>query len=155
MRGSGCLHHDIRNCVPLVAFGVVKGIRADLNMPRWILAQFQERGSYRTEDCLDFLEWALEPAACPQQSTIVMLDWFAPHLSPEVAELVSKKGHMLLHHGGGVTGLEQVNAARPGIHHIFSCVLCPYVVDMYVCIKMCVGRLVWRRILTYTPPSNG
>ncbi len=89
------------------------GIRGALQVPVWLLVQFQERGSYRTEDMLDFLDWALPPAACPQESIVVILDWFAPHLSAEVAELVARKGHLLLHHGGGVTGLEQVNEARP------------------------------------------
>ena len=81
-------------------------------VPPWLLVQFQEHGSYRTDDVVDFLDWSLEPAACPQQSTVVLLDWFSAHLSREVAELVAKKGHVLLLHGGGVTGIEQVNAAR-------------------------------------------
>ena len=62
---------------------------------------------------MEFLEWALEPAACPQESIVVMLDWFSAHLSPEVAELVARKGHVLLFHGGGVTGIEQVNETWP------------------------------------------
>ena len=98
-------------CAPLCLsiFQLVEGIRTDLEAPPWLLVQFQERDSYRTEDVLEFLEWALEPAACPQESVIVMLDWFSAHLSPEVAELVARKGHVLLFHGGGVTGLEQIN----------------------------------------------
>ena len=87
------------------------GIRAGLHVPPWLLVQFQERGSYRTEDVVDFLDWALEPAACPQQSTVVLLGWFSAHLSAEVAALVARKGHILLLHGGGVTGIEQINAA--------------------------------------------
>lgn len=74
--------------------------------------QTQERGSYRTEDVTAFLDWALEPAACPQDSTVVLLDWYSAHLSQEVADLVAAKGHILLLHGGGVTGIEQVNAPR-------------------------------------------
>ena len=84
-------------------------IRKGMMVPPWLLLQFQERGSYRTEDVLQFLDWALEPAACPQESIIVLLDWFSAHLSAEVAELVARKGHVLLFHGGGVTGIEQVN----------------------------------------------
>ena len=92
---------------------MVEGIRAGLEAPPWLLVQFQERGSYRTEDVLEFLEWALEPAACPEQSIIVLLDWYSAHLDPAVAAVVARKGHVLLHHGGGVTGIEQVNDARP------------------------------------------
>ena len=80
--------------------------------------QTQEKGSYRTEDMLDFLDWALPAAACPEESMIVLLDWFAPRLSEEVAELVARKGHILLHHGGGVTGFEQINAAWPERLHV-------------------------------------
>ena len=77
-----------------------------------MLLQFQERGSYRTEDVLTFLDWALEPAACPRESIVVMLDWYSAHLTPEVTELVAGKGHVLLFHGGGVTGIEQINDSR-------------------------------------------
>ena len=78
-----------------------------------MLVQTQEKGSYRTHDAVTFLDWALPPAACPQDSIVVLLDWFSAHLSTEVAELVASKGHILLFHGGGVTGMEQVNAPRP------------------------------------------
>ena len=72
------------------------------------------------EDVVQFLDWALAPAACPEESIVVMLDWFSAHLSTEVAELVASKGHVLLFHGGGVTGLEQVNAAW--LSALFACV---------------------------------
>ncbi len=81
-----------------------------------MLVQTQEKGSYRTDDMIAFLDWALPTAACPSESIVVILDWFAPHLSEEVHELVSSKGHVLLHHGGGVTGLEQVNDT-----HLHAC----------------------------------
>ena len=74
-----------------------------------MLLQHQERGSYRSKDVSDFLEWALPEAMTPQDSIVVMLDWYSAHLSDEVEETVHEKGHVLLHHGGGVTGLEQVN----------------------------------------------
>ena len=87
-----------------------------------MLLQTQEKGSYRTEDMLEFLDWALPTAACPEESVVVLLDWFSAHLSEEVAELIARKGHILLHHGGGVTGLEQVNASRLA----FDLAACPY-----------------------------
>ena len=90
---------------------VQPGLKSGLTTPPWMLLQTQEKGSYRTEDMLDFLDWSLPTAACPEESIIVLLDWFAAHLSEEVAELVARKGHILLHHGGGTTGFEQVNAA--------------------------------------------
>jgi len=77
--------------------------------------QRQEKGSYRTEDVVAFLEWCLPAAMSPQESIIVMLDWYVAHLSDEVAEVVRRKGHVLLFHGGGVTGLEQINVSRPSV----------------------------------------
>lgn len=84
-------------------------LRAQLDAPPWLLLQFQERGSYRAEDVVDALEWSLPAARAPEESMIIMLDWFAAHLSASVAEVVRRKGHILLLHGGGVTGAEQVN----------------------------------------------
>ena len=84
-------------------------IRAALSHPPFMLVQFQERGSYRVRDVLDALDWALPAATSSTESTIVMLDWFAAHLHADVAELIRSKGHILLMHGGGVTGCEQVN----------------------------------------------
>ena len=77
-----------------------------------MLLQTQEKGSYRTEDCIEFLKWALPDASCAEESIVVLLDWFAAHLHDDVHEILRQKGHILLHHGGGVTGFEQVNAAR-------------------------------------------
>ena len=89
-----------------------RGIIPKINKPDWLLVQAQQKGSYRTVDVKDFLEWALPPAACPEESIVVLLDWFSAHTDPEVAELVAAKGHILLFHGGGVTGIEQVNESR-------------------------------------------
>ncbi len=84
-------------------------LRAALHAPPGMLLQFQERGSYRTADVVEALDWALEDAARPQDSVVVLLDWFSAHLSDSVQQLIRDKGHILLHHGGGVTGAEQVN----------------------------------------------
>ena len=104
-----CLHVQHKPWATIV----VKGILASLDAPDWMLAQTQEKGSYRTSDVVAFLDWALPTAACPQDSIVVLLDWYSAHLSAEVAELVASKGHILLFHGGGVTGMEQVNVPRP------------------------------------------
>ena len=46
----------------------------------------------------------------PQDSVCVMLDWFSAHLHEDVRQLiVEEKGHCLLFHGGGVTGVLQPN----------------------------------------------
>lgn len=80
-----------------------------LDFPPWMLVQFQENGSYRAEDVVAALRWGLPPAASPQESVVVMLDWFAAHLTEQVQDCIRELGHIPLYHGGGVTGLEQIN----------------------------------------------
>ena len=77
--------------------------------PGWLKIQTQEKGSYRAQDVVCALDWSLPAADTPQQSIVVLLDWFSAHLSEEVREAIRSKGHVLLLHGGGVTALEQVN----------------------------------------------
>ena len=96
------------------------GTTAGLSAPPWCKLQYQERGSYRAEDCVDFLDWALPAASCPADSVVVMLDWFSAHLSEEVQALIRAKGHVLLFHGGGTTGIEQINATWPGLFHFLA-----------------------------------
>jgi hypothetical protein len=74
-----------------------------------IMVQTQEKGSYRVEDCLEFLDWLLPVAATPADSCVMMLDYYSAHLHESVRELVHGKGHILMYHGGGTTPIEQVN----------------------------------------------
>ena len=71
--------------------------------------QVQENGSYRASDCAAALEWILPDAADSSESLVVLLDWFSAHRSEEVEQVVHRKGHVLLFHGGGVTPFIQVN----------------------------------------------
>lgn len=97
-------------------------IRAQLLVPSCVLLQFQEKGSYRLQDVLEYLEWILDrsrttvvPRASsqdgeppPGRRVVYILDWFAPHLDPKVDELVHSAGHAVLRIGGHLTGLVQV-----------------------------------------------
>ena len=111
-------------------------IRSGLRVPPGVLLQFQEKGSYRLEDVLEYLEWILdrsrlvdpppppgvgpasgqassnpEAAAAslgPGRRVMYLLDWFAPHLDPAVDDLVHSAGHAVLRVGGHLTGLVQV-----------------------------------------------
>jgi hypothetical protein len=74
-----------------------------------VLVQTQEKGSYRVEDVLEFLDWWLPVAEHPQDSLLVMLDWFSAHLHEKVQQLVHREGHLLDYHGGGTTPIGQVN----------------------------------------------
>ena len=40
---------------------------------------------------------------------VVLLDWYAGHRTDEVEAVVTRKGHLLLFHGGGTTPWTQVN----------------------------------------------
>ena len=71
--------------------------------------QTQEEGSYRSEDMVDALNWMLPMAHSPDESIVVLLDWFSGHLTQEVEDLIRSKGHVLLFHGGGTTPFTQIN----------------------------------------------
>ena len=55
---------------------IVRGIRENFELPSWMKVQVQEKGSYRSEDVVQFLEWALPDANSSEESIIVILDWF-------------------------------------------------------------------------------
>ena len=63
-----------------------------ISAPHWMLIQFQEKGSYRSEDVVDFLEWALPEARTSEESVVVLLDWFSAHLSDAVRNAIQSKG---------------------------------------------------------------
>ena len=88
---------------------IVRGIEEHFGQPLWMKVQVQEKGSYRAEDMIEFLEWALPDANSSEESIIVLLDWFSAHRSDEVEQLVKRKGHVLLFHGGGTTPFTQIN----------------------------------------------
>ena len=74
------------------------------------MVQTSPKGSYRTEQLLEYFDELLPVAERPEDSVCLMLDWFSAHLSEEVWEqVVEEKGHMLAFHGGGVTGILQSN----------------------------------------------
>lgn len=88
---------------------ILKKLKPKFACPDWMMLQTQTHGSYRSEDVCEFLEWALPNASCGEESIIVLLDWFQGHRTVEVEELVKRKGHVLLFHGGGTTPFTQIN----------------------------------------------
>ena len=96
------------------AKGKGERIRQGLSVPRGVLLQFQERGSYRLEDCLEYLQWILDrsravgAASQENRRVVYMCDWFAPHLDESLDDLVHAAGHAILRIGGHLTGLVQV-----------------------------------------------
>ena len=105
------------------ASGGGERIRENLQVPQGVLLQFQEKGSYRLPDVLayilDFGSLANRPsrgfeprqgyaAPKPGKRIIYLLDWFSPHLDPQVDTLIHSAGHAVLRIGGHLTGLVQV-----------------------------------------------
>ena len=75
----------------------------------WMKVQTQENGSYRSCDVVEALEWLLPKAEKPEDSIVVVLDWYSGHLTDEVMSCVRERGHVLIFHGGGCTPFTQVN----------------------------------------------
>ena len=38
---------------------------------------------------------------CSEERIVVILDWYSGHRTPDVEDVVRRKGHVLLFHGGG------------------------------------------------------
>ena len=87
---------------------IIKDLRAG-DRPDFLLIQVQEYGSYRSEDVVEALNWMLPRADKSWESMIVMLDWYSGHRTDEVRDLIRKKGHVLIYHGGGTTPFTQTN----------------------------------------------
>ena len=68
--------------------GITRKPNKDVTLPRAMLLQFQECGSYREEDVVEFLEWALPVCERPQESIYVLLDCYGAHDTEAVRECV-------------------------------------------------------------------
>ena len=69
----------------------------------------QAKGYYRAEDMVELLSAWLPQVGHESESIVVCLDWFAANMDNAVAELIRSRGHVLLLHGAGTTGYEQIN----------------------------------------------
>ena len=57
----------------------------------------------------DLLDKTLPQASSQEESIVVILNWYSAHRTPEVADPIKGKGHLVLFHGGGTTGYTQIN----------------------------------------------
>lgn len=84
-------------------------IDKDLNMS----VQWQERGSYRTENIIRYLAKWLDPwteaRAAGQDYRILMMDVAGCHVSDAVEDFAWGRGYIVLLHYGCITGVTQVN----------------------------------------------
>ena len=74
---------------------------------------FGPKGSYRLEHVIRFIETVMEDFTPERQQAndwrLLFLDAFAPHLDPAVVTAAWAKGYVVVYHGGGSTGVCQVN----------------------------------------------
>ena len=95
-------------------------LRASLQQGANTLIQGAPKGSYRLNQVLEFLRWAVPPKDKLGKVTCVVLDWFAPHLDSAVDDMIHGLGHCVLRIGGGLTPVVQVedtHAHRPYNNH--------------------------------------
>lgn len=90
------------------AVGGGREMRRMMHTPPNMFLQFQEKGSYRLHDVLDFLDWLLPTVTEVRDSQLIVLDWYSAHLDPDVKALVERKGHKLTYQAGGTTPFTQV-----------------------------------------------
>lgn len=71
------------------------------------------KGSYRVEHVLDFFEKHADPFTVERQTQtdwrLMYMDAFKPHMDESVASALWSKGYVPVLHGGGTTGIGQVN----------------------------------------------
>ena len=66
-------------------------------------------GSYRASDMKEFLEHFIKPAGEDYESQVICMDSHASHMDASFVELSESHGHVVLLHGGGLTGCVQIN----------------------------------------------
>ena len=60
---------------------VIKKLEESAILKPWMKVQVQENGSYRSADVVEALEWMLPDCASPEDSIVVILDWFSGHMT--------------------------------------------------------------------------
>ena len=70
---------------------ILKQLNANPLCKPWMKMQVQREGSYRSEDMVEALDWMLPMAHSPEESIIVLLDWFSGPLTEDVEELIRSK----------------------------------------------------------------
>ena len=88
---------------------IIKNLEKSLTLTPYLKVQVQRNRSYRSADLVQALDWFLPTATRPEDSIVVILDWYSGHLTDEVAAVIRRKGHVLIFHGGGCTPFLQVN----------------------------------------------
>ena len=88
---------------------VRRALDADPDIPAWMTVRTQAKGYYRAEDMVELLSAWLPQVDNDFESTVVCLDSYLANKDKAVAEVIRSRGHVLLLHGAGTTGYEQIN----------------------------------------------
>ena len=84
-------------------------IRHDFGDVTWLSVATAVKGSYRLDDVLQFLRRHLDEWTPERRWRILMCDVYAPHMDSSVVDLAWSRGYVCVYHGGGCTGVLQVN----------------------------------------------
>ena len=95
-KAQGCqLEHKLQASIP-----------ADAS---WMSVTTPPKGSYREEHVLAYLERHLEPWSGHRRWRILLTDAYAAHMGDNIRRLAWHRGYIVILHGGGTTGVMQVN----------------------------------------------
>ena len=95
-KAQGCqLEHRLQASIP-----------ADAS---WMSVTTSPKGSYREEHVLAYLERHLEPWSADRRWRILITDAFSAHMGDNIRRLAWHRGYIVILHGGGTTGVMQVN----------------------------------------------
>jgi hypothetical protein len=75
----------------------------------WLSVVTGPKGSYREEHVLQYLERHLPQMTEGRRWRLLLLDAYAPQMSDSVRRLCWQRGYIVIIHGGGATGVTQVN----------------------------------------------
>jgi hypothetical protein len=76
---------------------------------RWLSVVTGPKGSYREEHVLNYLERHLPPLTEGRRWRVILMDAYGPQMSEAVRRLCWSRGYVVIIHGGGATGVTQVN----------------------------------------------
>ena len=75
----------------------------------WLSVTTSPTGSYCEADILNYLELVFDPMVPGRDWRILMVDDYRAQTTPAVRRAAWHRGYVLIAHGGGVTGVMQVN----------------------------------------------
>jgi len=75
----------------------------------WMTIVTSSSGSYQEADVLNYLEQVLEPMHSGRDWRILFVDGYRAQTTSAVRRLAWHRGYVLIVHGGGTTGITQVN----------------------------------------------